>query len=84
MEAIEPTNMPGLPMGVNDDSVLRWQIAEFLERWQQAESGDSITGGLFLLKLEDGRETRFFVQIKKPTLLSSLPPKRKLRGGHIQ
>ncbi|KAI6226312.1 Speckle-type POZ protein-like isoform X2 [Aphelenchoides fujianensis] len=59
--------MSDVLMEMDDDSVLRWEIADFLQRWRQADDGDVITSGLFVLKSEDGSETRFFLQLDKET-----------------
>ncbi|KAI6227660.1 hypothetical protein M3Y99_01227700 [Aphelenchoides fujianensis] len=57
--------MADVLMELDDDSVLRWGIADFLQRWRQTDDGDFITSGLFVLQSEDGRETRFFLQLEK-------------------
>ncbi|KAI6228603.1 hypothetical protein M3Y99_01211100 [Aphelenchoides fujianensis] len=63
MEAVDPKSMSDVLMEMDDNSVLRWEIPDFLERWRQTETGDIITSGPFLLKTEDGRETLFFLQL---------------------
>ncbi|KAI6220381.1 Speckle-type POZ protein-like isoform X2 [Aphelenchoides fujianensis] len=59
--------MADVLMELDDDSVLRWGIADFLQRWRQTDDGDFITSGLFVLQSEDGNIASFTADRKEAT-----------------